>query len=446
MRLVAIDRMRSVVAVAVMALLLLGCERQEVYPNRPITLISPWAAGGGSDRVARQVASQLERELEVPVNVVNATGGGGVTGHTRGAQARPDGYILTLITAELAMLHWRGLTNITYEDFHPLGLVNQDDAAVFVRADAPWSSIDELKEEIREEPGSLTASGTAFGGVWHLSLAGWLLEAGLDADAVRWVSLDGAAPSLQELMADGVDVVVCSVPEAQSLLEAGRIRSLGVMAEERLSEYPEIPTFQEQGVDWTSGTWRGLALPEGVPDDQVRHLAGALQEVLDSEEYHSFLESAGFGRAELAPTQIEDYLQQQDEQNGVILTSEAFESVQAQQYGPWLFPFLLIGLLALVLGPLLWRKELRLPAEAETLTSEGVVRMGLSVGAVAFYMIAAEEVGYLLTMALLLAVLFWRFRTKWYVACAIIAILVPLTYQLFAIYLRVPLPWGWLGW
>lgn len=438
--------MTSVAVIMLLSVLLVGCRGDTGYPSRPITLICPWSAGGGSDRVARQIASQLERQLGVPVNVVNATGGGGVTGHTRGAQARPDGYTLTLVTAELTMLHWRGLTNITYEDFQPLALVNRDNAALFVREEAPWASLEELEQEVRNQSGDLRASGTAFGGIWHLGLAGWLIELGLSPDAVTWVSLDGSAPSLQELMAGGVDIVACSVPEAQSLLEAGRIRSLGVMAPERLPGSPEIPTFEEQGYDWTSGTWRGVALPEGVPDERAAVLAEAVRQVVGSDEYRSFLQSAGFGPPDLPPGRFEAFLQRQDQQNGAVLTSEAFASVQSQQYGPWLFPSIVIGLLALTVAPLLWRRELAVPAEAKDLTLKGMARVGVAVAAVLFYLAAAEVVGYVLTAAVMLAVLFWRYRTKWYVAAAIIVVLVPLTYQLFAVYLRVPLPWGWLGW
>jgi len=427
-------------------MLVAGCSAPEEYPNRPITLICPWSAGGGSDRLARQFASQLERELGVPVNVVNATGGGGVTGHTRGSQARPDGYTMTLVTAELTMLHWRGLTNVTYEDFRPLALVNRDNAALFVRSDAPWSSLDELRTAIQEQPGDLRASGTAFGGIWHVSLGGWLIDSGLAPDAVRWVSLSGAGPALQELMAEGVEIVVCSVPEAQSLLDAGKIRSLGVMAPERLSSYPDIPTFKEQGSDWTSGTWRGLALPEGVPQERAKILSEAVQTVLKSQEYRSFLKSAGFGPPELPPEEFDRFLQRRDEQFGEILTSDAFASVQSQQYGPWLFPSILFGLLAVVVAPLLWTGALRVPSEAQDLTTEAVLRGSLSVAAVVLYVMAAETLGFVLTAVVLLAGLFWWYGVRWWVAASIIAVLVPATYQLFAIYLRVPLPWGWLGW
>src|SRR5690606_23671838 len=122
--------------------------------------------------------------------------GKGVIGHSRGMQARPDGYTLAMITLELNMMHWSGLTDLTYQDCIPLRSVNEDYAALFVRRDAPWQTLAELESAIRARPGSLKASGTTAGGAWHLALAGWLLAAGLDADDVVWVSSTGAGPSL----------------------------------------------------------------------------------------------------------------------------------------------------------------------------------------------------------------------------------------------------------
>jgi hypothetical protein len=95
------------------------------------------------------MAALLEAEIGVRVNVVNATGGQGVTGHSRGARARPDGYTLTMMTVELNMLHWRGLTTVTPGSFAPLVLFNRDPAAVFVRADAPWRTLAELERFVR---------------------------------------------------------------------------------------------------------------------------------------------------------------------------------------------------------------------------------------------------------------------------------------------------------
>ena len=165
-------------------LLAAGCGRPQAFPARPITLLCPWSAGGGTDRVSRQMAMQLERRLGVPVNVINATGGSGVTGFTRGARSRPDGYTLMMMTVELSMLHWRGLTEITHEDFAALALLNRDAAALFVREDAAYQTLADLETAIHEAPSPLKASGTAQGGIWHAALAGWLDSRGLPADAV----------------------------------------------------------------------------------------------------------------------------------------------------------------------------------------------------------------------------------------------------------------------
>ncbi len=154
-------------------------------------LICPWSAGGGTDQTSRQVATLLEQQLGVPVNVVNSTGGAGVTGHTRGALARPDGYTITMVTVEINMLHWRGLTNISYRDFDPVGMLNRDATAVFVRQDAPWNTLGELEKHIRDNPGQVKASGTARGS-WHLGFAGWLDREGIDPGSAIWVSINGA--------------------------------------------------------------------------------------------------------------------------------------------------------------------------------------------------------------------------------------------------------------
>ena len=255
-----------VLAAWLSSVLLVGCLPSEGYPTRPILIICPWSWGGGTDRVSRQLAAFLEEELQVPVSVVNATGGAGVTGHYRGAKARPDGHTLTLMTIELNMLHWRKLTNLTWRDFRPVMLINRDAAALFVRQDSEWSSLAELEEAIRKSPGEIKASGTATGGIWHLAMAGWLEAVGLPADALAWVPNNGAGPSLQKLLSRDITVVCCSLPEARAQLRAGQVRCLGVMADSRVPAYGDVPTLREQGTDWSMGGWRGVGVPSGTPD------------------------------------------------------------------------------------------------------------------------------------------------------------------------------------
>src|SRR4051812_26088997 len=141
------------------------------YPERPITLIVPWGAGGGTDATARIIASLLEKDLGQPINVVNRTGGSGVVGHQAIAGAAPDGYTIGLITVEISMMHWQGLTDLSGASYTPIGLVNIDPAGLQVRADAPYKTAMDLVNAVKANPGKFKASGTGQGGIWHLAVA-----------------------------------------------------------------------------------------------------------------------------------------------------------------------------------------------------------------------------------------------------------------------------------
>src|SRR3990170_1626064 len=199
---------------------------QAAWPERPITLIVPWGAGGGTDATARIIGSLLEKELKQPVNVVNRTGGSGVVGHQAIASAPADGYTIGMATVEIGMMHWQGLTELTGASYTPLGLVNADPAGVQVRADAPYKNLGDLLAAIKANPGKFKASGTGQGGIWHLAIAGMLKDLKVDPAAVPWVPSNGAAPGLQDMVAGGVEIVPCSLPEARSLIDAGKVKSL----------------------------------------------------------------------------------------------------------------------------------------------------------------------------------------------------------------------------
>jgi len=422
-----------------------GCGRKSSYPNRPITFICPWGAGGGTDRISRQLAFQLEQELEVPVNVVNATGGGGVTGHSRGARARPDGYPITMVTVELNMLHWRGLTSISHEDFQPVLMVNRDAAALFVRTDSQWSTLAELEQAIRANPGKLKASGTAFGGIWHVALAGWLTTIGLQASDVTWIAMAGAASSLQELMAGGLDMVACSLPEAQVLLNADKVRCLGVMADQRLPAYPEVPTFEELGVNWHVSTHRGIAVPLGVPESRFSILEKAVTRAAQSEEYLQYMENTGAGAAAVPSEEYARFLEKTDKAFGEVFAGPSFQGVK-HKCGPMFFPLVLSGLLGVCLVACIGSGSLRRVSERHEISTAATLDMFILVGCVILYIVTAEVLGFVLSSAAILLILFRRMRLTWTMAVPATVLLVALVYQLFAIGLRVPLPRGLFGW
>lgn len=153
-----------VVAIAVVFSIGLTSAAAADYPKRPITLICPWGAGGGTDAVSRIIATLLKKDLGVPVNVVNRTGGSGAVGHTAMATAKPDGYTIGMPTVEITMMHWMGLTKITYQDMTPVAMVNFDPAGINVRTDSPWKTYKDLEMYVRDNPGKLKDSGTGQGG------------------------------------------------------------------------------------------------------------------------------------------------------------------------------------------------------------------------------------------------------------------------------------------
>lgn len=320
MRLRRFVRYICTVALAIAAALPFATRAEAQYPERPITIIVPWGAGGGTDATARIIASVLKEELGQPVNVVNRTGGSGVVGHSAIASADPDGYTLGLATVEIGMMHWQGLTDLTWEAYTPIALVNEDPAGMQVRSDAPYKTLQDLIDDIKARPGALKASGTGQGGIWHLAIAGMLNDLGIAADAVRWVPSEGAAPGLQDLVAGGVDIVPSSLPEARSLIEAERVKSLAIMAPERADLFPDVPTLNEAiGSGWQIGAWRGIVGPKGLPDDVVETLAAALETVYNSEEYRKFMADRGYGVRWASRQDFADFMDESNRKLGEVM-------------------------------------------------------------------------------------------------------------------------------
>jgi tripartite-type tricarboxylate transporter receptor subunit TctC len=289
------------------------------FPSRPMTIICPWGAGGGTDAVARMIAVLMEKDLGQPVNVVNRTGGSGAVGHTAGATAAPDGYTMCITTVEITMMHWMGLAQINYKDIKGVSLLNFDPAGINVRTDSPWKTEKELRDHAKANPGKLKASGTGKGGIWDLARAGWLKTAGVSIDAIPWVPSNGAAPALQEMLAGGVQVVPCSLPEARALIEAKKVRALAIMADQRAEIFPDVPTLKELGLNWTMGAWRGITVPKGTPPEIVAFLEKSLQKAVATKEFKDFMQKNGFGIIYRPAAEFDQFLAQEDEIKGKLM-------------------------------------------------------------------------------------------------------------------------------
>ncbi len=296
---------------------------QANYPSRPVQVICPWGAGGGTDATARIISAILEKDLGQPFNVVNRTGGSGVVGHSAIATATPDGYTLGMITVEITMMHHQGLTELNPTSYTPLALMNEDPPGIQVRSDSPYKNIKDLSEAIKSKPaGTFKASGTGQGGIWHLALVGWLTAMGLKPDHVPWVPSNGAAPAMQDLAAGGVDIVTCSVPEAKAMLDAGKAISLAVMAPKRNAAFKDVPTLTEAaGIPYSVGAWRGIAGPKGLPPEVATKVTAALKKAFDSKEFKDFMTSRGFGMTWGDPTEFAKFMAEGDAKMKAAMTA-----------------------------------------------------------------------------------------------------------------------------
>lgn len=308
--------MRAVLAAV---LLIAGVAAHAQYPERPVQLVVPWAAGGSTDAIARLVASLLEKELKQAVSVVNRTGGSGVQGHQAIASAAPDGYTLGMITVEITMMHHVGLTRLRHTDYTPIGLVSADPAGIHVRADSPHTSVGQLLAEIKARPGKLRASGTDQGGIWHLAIAGLLQQQGIDPTALVWLPSNGAVPGLRHLLAGDVDLVPCSIPEARTMIESGKVRTLAIM-DASPPPYGGLPTLKSEfDTSWQVAAWRVVAAPRGIPAAAQRTLVAALKKVTDSLEYHDFMKSRGLAPAWAGPEETVKLMATSDANLGAAL-------------------------------------------------------------------------------------------------------------------------------
>ncbi len=262
------------------------------FPEKDITLIVPWSAGGGTDTIARALAKGGKKHLGVNVNVVNKTGGGGVVGMTEAKLARADGYSVGMITFGLSTYKLVGLSDISYRDYNLVQLLNQSSAALSVSKDSEFNTLDDLMKHAKANPGKVSLGHTGAGGAWHLSAA----SLGVKYDTnFNFIPFDGGAPTRSALLGGHVDVAATGIDEVKQQYEAGDVKILAVNATTRHPAFPDVPTLEEAGykVDAPVLDWRGLALPKGVPADRVAIIEEGFKKMFDDPEFVEFTKGVG---------------------------------------------------------------------------------------------------------------------------------------------------------
>ncbi|MCH2583521.1 MAG: tripartite tricarboxylate transporter TctB family protein, partial [Planctomycetes bacterium] len=279
---------------------------------------------------------------------------------------------------------------------------------------------------------------------WHLAFAGWLAKAGLPISAVKWIPTRGASPSLQELMAKNLDLVCCSLPEAQALIKGAKLKGLGVMADERIKGFDDVKTFKEQGVDWTLVGWRALGVPSNTPVEGIETLMKALRDIVGSDEFAAFMKTGNYNVSIREGNEARETLDSMDAEMGKLLGMPEFRDLEKSGYSKDTYPAILGCALLLLLSTLALRsrkQEAAAPAGSPSWKGPAAVCL-----AALGYAVLAPIAGFILTAGLLLFLLFLFLGNRAVKSRVLAAAVSCLVYLVFATWLRVDLPRQFIEW
>ncbi|WP_376091586.1 tripartite tricarboxylate transporter substrate binding protein BugD [Roseomonas sp. CCTCC AB2023176] len=256
---------------------------QAAYPNRPITVIVPFAAGGPTDTVTRLVAEVMGRDLGQTLVVENVGGAGGTLGAQRVAQARPDGYTLLLhhIGMGTTPALYRRLSYDAVNGFETIGLVTEVPMTIIAKRDFPARNLAELIQVVRQRKEAINLANAGIGAASHL--CGLLFQAAIQTP-VTTVPYRGTGPAMNDLVGGTVDLMCDQTTNTTEQIRAGTVRAFAVTTGTRNAALPDLPTAAEAGLPgFEVSVWHGLYAPRGTPAEIVNRLSRALQAALRDE-------------------------------------------------------------------------------------------------------------------------------------------------------------------
>lgn len=279
------------------------------FPNKPIEIIVAYKAGGGTDVGARILASVAEKTLGQSVVVINKPGSDGELGYTQLAKADPDGYTIGFINLPtFVSLTLERDTEYEIDDVEPILNHVYDSGVLVVQSSSEWETLEDFVEYAKTHPSEVTISNNGTGASNHIGAAHFAYEAGIE---VTHVPFGGSADMIAALRGGHVDATVAKISEVASLVNSGELRLLASFTEERLENFPDIPTMKESGYDILFGSARALVAPKGTPQEIIDILHNAFKEAIESEEHMEKAANANLPIKYMSPEDLSEYIQNQ---------------------------------------------------------------------------------------------------------------------------------------
>ena len=317
---------KQIATVVVVALALASTARAQDYPNRSVTVVVPFPAGGPSDVVARIVTDQMSKTLGQSLVIENVGGAGGTLGSGRVAAAAPDGYTLLAGSMGSHVAAPVLTPNIKYDsarDFIPIGPTAHSPAVIVARKDFPAKDLKEFVALLKQGGATLKQAHGGIGSSSHMACLLLTSEIGAKPTLVAY---RGTGPAMNDLIGGHVDFFCEQSVSVVEQAKSGAIKAYGVSAGARLASLPDVPTAKEAGINYDMSIWAGIFAPKGTPPAVVAKLADALDKALDDDSVKARINNLGGsipGKAKRSPTAFDGYVKAEIERWAPVLKAAA---------------------------------------------------------------------------------------------------------------------------
>ena len=302
--------MKKLVAAALAASALASAAAVAAYPDRPIKMIVPWAAGGDTDNIFRPFAPHLQKALGQTVVIANIGGASGTKGAKEAKESPADGYTLYAVHDYIHSTYYTGVADVQYTDFEPVCLVAATPSVLTASPKTPWSDWKGLLADAKKRPGQITV-GATLASTSHFFPALVEKAAGVK---FKYVSYEGLAPRMNAILGGHIDLTDSNLTQ-KGKVEAGQLKFIAIASEQRNSEMSSVPTLKELGVDVVYEVSRGLMAPKGAPNDVMAKLESACRQAAKDSAFSDAMKKQGTRVNFLDRKGYAEFLKKNDELN-----------------------------------------------------------------------------------------------------------------------------------
>jgi tripartite-type tricarboxylate transporter receptor subunit TctC len=305
--------MRNLFALAGVAAALAASASLAAYPDRPVKMIVPWAAGGDTDNIFRPLAPLMQKSLGQPVVVANVGGASGTKGAKEAKDSPADGYTLYAVHDYIHSTYYAGVADVQYTDFEPVCLLTSTASVLTASAKSPWKTWPELLADARARPGQISV-GATLASTSHFFPA--LIEKATGIK-FKYVSYEGLAPRMNAILGGHIDLTDSNLTQ-KGKVDAGELKFLAIATEKRSPETPNVPTLKELGVNVVFDVSRGIMAPKGTPADVLAKLESACAAAAKDPAFAEAMKKQGTDVRYLDRKAYAAWLKQTDELNKTI--------------------------------------------------------------------------------------------------------------------------------